>query len=79
MMISNTYSPECLGKLLHDHVGDDEQVGLEVLVQILVLTGENLVVEKIPHPVEDGSIPYDEAVFDGLSLVRDNNASLVSS
>jgi hypothetical protein len=41
------------GQLLYAHVVDDQQLGLEVLVQGLVLLAQHVVVEEVPEQVED--------------------------
>ena len=52
--------------MLDAHVVDDQQIRHQILGQHLVLTGECLVVQEVPHHVEDRAIPDREAHLDGL-------------
>ena len=65
-MISNRYSPDCFGQLLHAHVVDDQQVRLEVPGQHLVLARQGFVVQEVADHVEDRAVQHDEALLDGL-------------
>ena len=56
MMISSRHSPERRGNLLHSHVVDDEQVGLEITIQHFVLLAEFLIAEEVAGQVEDGAV-----------------------
>jgi len=53
-----------LGQLLHAHVVEDQQVGLEVLGHHLVVALEGLVVEHVAHGVEDGAVEHGPAGLD---------------
>jgi hypothetical protein len=52
--------------LLHAHVIDDKQIGLEILAQDFVLAAQGFVVEEVADHVEDGAIQDQEARFDRL-------------
>jgi hypothetical protein len=54
--------------LLHAHVVDDEQIGLEITGEDLVVAGEGFVVEEVANDVEDG------AIEDGATLLDDMKA-----
>ena len=65
-MISNRYSPRPLRQLLHPHVVDDQQVGLEIPGQHLFLAVERLVVQEVADDVEDRPIQHEQPLLDGL-------------
>ena len=69
-MISNRYSPGPLGQLLHAHVVDDQQVGLEIAGQDLLLAAERFVVQEVADHVEDRTVQHDEAALDRLIADR---------
>ena len=54
------------GKLFHSHVVDNEQVGVKIPGQRLVLGAQILVAQKVAGQVEDGSVQNHEAALDGL-------------
>ncbi len=55
-----------LGQLLHAHVIDHQQIGLQVTREHLVVRVEGLFVQEVPHDVEDRVIQHDEALLDRL-------------
>jgi hypothetical protein len=48
------------------HVVDDDEIGLEVFAQHLVLLIEGFVAQDVAHEVEDGAVEDVAALFDGL-------------
>ena len=65
-MTSSRYSPECLGQLLQPHVVNDDQVGLQVSAQGLVLLVEGFVLHEVAHQIEDGAVEHQEVLADGF-------------
>jgi hypothetical protein len=57
-------------QLLHTHVINDEQIGLEILRQHFVAIAEQLVVEEVADQIEDGAVQDQEARFDGVVAER---------
>ena len=58
MMTSSRYSPECLGSCFEAHVVNDDQIGLEVSAQGLVLLVEGFVFHEVAHQIEDGAVEH---------------------
>jgi hypothetical protein len=54
------------GELLHAHVVDDEEIGLEVTCEDLVVAGEGFVVEEVADDIEDGAIEDGAALLDDV-------------
>jgi hypothetical protein len=59
-----------LGQLLHPKIIDDEQVRLEIAGQDLLLTVEGLVLQEVPHHVEDRAVQHRVTRFDRLVADR---------
>src|SRR5262249_45194158 len=58
------------GQILHAHVINDEKIRFEVLVQDAVLPFECLVLEEVPHDVEDRAVENDMSLLDRLIADR---------
>ena len=58
------------GQLLHAHVVDDEQVGLEVAGQDLVALAEQFVVQEVADQVENRTIQNEKAGLDRVLAER---------
>ena len=54
------------GHLLQPHVVNDDEVGLQVSAQRLVLLVESLVLHEVAHQIEDGAVEHQEVLADGL-------------
>jgi|GEM_PF-5914696 len=54
------------GQLLHAHVVDRQQIGLEIFQQHLLLSGQGLVVQEVADHVEDRAVQHDKAALDRL-------------
>ncbi len=65
-MISSRHSPHAPRKLLHPHVVDDQQIGLEIPIQGFVLLAQVLVAQEVAGQIEDGAVQHQEAGLDGL-------------
>jgi hypothetical protein len=65
--------------LLHAHVVDDEQVGLEVLGEDFVVAGEGLVVKEVAHNIEDRAVQDQAALLDGLVAERLDEMTFTST
>ena len=72
ILVMSTHRP-LRAELLHPHVVDDEQVGLQVSGHDLVFAAEGLVVEEVADGVEDRAVEDGEATLDGLVAIEEKN------
>jgi len=56
-----------LWQLLHAHVVEDQQVGLQITVENPVMSFEGFVMEKVSNAIEDAAVVDCEAVSNELS------------
>jgi len=58
--------PGPLGQLIHPHVVPDQQVGLEIPGEHLLVPAEGLVLQEVPNGIEDRAVPARVPPLDGL-------------